>query len=129
MENPRIGPFTEAAEFRGIIINAVDGGNALILLEQAEGEMILPECSDELVRALTHRSYDSPFRLLGYATSERGSAGQWKLVRFRATGFRVLRTEDLATSVARIRSAMPSGGPRGRDKTSSDPDQNLRSRW
>jgi len=102
MKTPRIGPFTEVAEFDGKITSAVDGGNTHIFLEQTEGGTIRAECSAELIARLAGQICASSIRMVGHATWERSEAGHWKLIRFQATDFRLLRTEDLVESIARL---------------------------
>ena len=109
MNNPRIEPFTEAAEFDGKVIYAVATDNARILLEDAEGGTISAECSAEMVGRIVGNAHTRSIRLIGYATWERTDEGQWKLIRFRASDFRLLRNEDLAESIARLQRVMLSG--------------------
>jgi len=101
--NPKMGPFTEAAEFDGKIVRI--GGTddtAHALIEQAEGGIVSAECSRELAKELARHLYAGPVRLSGNARWERTDAGEWKLINFKAKEFRTLRNEDLATSIARL---------------------------
>ena len=76
MNIPRIGPFTEAAEFDGKIIRSVGADNVRILLEQPEGGTISAECSAELIDRVARHARTSSIRIMGHASwgTEHGSA-------------------------------------------------------
>ena len=109
MKNIRIEPFTELTEFDGKVIRAVGSDTGRILIGQAEGRTISAECSAEMLGRIAGHAGTSSFRTMGYATWERTDEGRWKLIRFRVSDFRLLRSEDLTESVARIRKIILAG--------------------
>jgi hypothetical protein len=109
MYYPKMGPFSEAAEFDGRIVQ-IFGADGVpdVLLQQAEGRIISVECSEALARRLTEHLGALPIRILGRARWERTTEGQWRLLGFLATDIQCLRDESLATSIARLRKVMVS---------------------
>jgi len=109
MSHSRLEPFTEVAEFNGRIIRGVATDSAHILIEQADGGTISAECSVEMLERIPGHAYTDSIRIIGYATWERTGEGRWKLIRFQGSDFRLVRNEDLAESIARLRRIMVTG--------------------
>lgn len=109
MYYPKMGPFSEVAEFDGRIVR-ISGADGVpdVRLQQAEGRIISIECSEALAKRLTEHLGALPIRIMGHARWQRTTEGQWRLLGFLATDLRCLRDEDLATSIARLRKVMVS---------------------
>lgn len=104
----RAGPFTELAVFDGELVR-VGGKDATAHAQivDAEGRYWSGELSRQLAHDMGAHLYEW-LRVEGQARWERNEDGQWKLVKFTISSFRLLPKDLLADTVQKLRS-IPGG--------------------
>lgn len=100
----RIGPLRQHTECDGVLVRI--GGRdetAHAHLVDAEGRVWNCSVSREMARDMAHHLFGAPLRVSGTARWARAEHGEWMLLDFRASDFRVLNDERLGEAVARLR--------------------------
>lgn len=100
----KVLPFNQSAEFDGILVRI--GGKddtAHAQIQDSDGRSMRCEVSRELAKTMAHHLFGTPLRVIGKARWQRHENGEWELLSFKVSEFKILDNDEVGTVIARIR--------------------------
>ena len=109
-DGPRtFGPFNERCSFDGMLIRVGGGDETVPVHLQAGDKIHVCNADRDMARRLAPHLYQGTLRVWGEGRWEREANGNWKLIRFNISEFRLLDDAPLGQVVEQLRAVRGSG--------------------